>query len=145
MTLLLTGFTLLTILSCAYSIMAGGRPARIACLMMAIATVATRLATLDHDARLPLLLVDTSLLAGLVVISLYTDRFWPLWTAGLQAAGVASNIAVMLSERIDFNIYHAVIAFWSIPIFLVMPLGIYLDQKAARNAKPRDSGRVEQD
>lgn len=129
-------FVLLLILSGCYSVVAGGRPARIAYLLMVIATVATQVVTLDTDARLPLLLVDTALLAGLIGIGLFSSSYWPLWAAGLHASGVAASIAVLLSHQIDFNLYHAILGFWSIPIFVMIPVGIYLDRRGMCHAEP---------
>jgi len=137
MILLQASFTTLLILSIAYSSIAGGRSGWIACLMMFIAAVATYLVTQNQGARVPLLLVDLGLLIGLMWVSLTSTSFWPLWTAGLQASGVASNIAVLMIPPIDFKVYHAVLAFWSIPIFVVMPLGIYLDRRALRRHASR--------
>lgn len=144
MLILKFGFGLLMFLSAVYSIVLGGKPARLACLSMFIAAVATQLVTLDHDARWPLFLVDTALLYSLITISLRGDQYWPIWAAGLHGAGVAANIAVLASTQIDFKIYHAIIAVWSIPIFLVMPVGIFLDRRAVQHADARRQGGMGQ-
>lgn len=130
------GFALLIVLSCGYAIWSGGRPARLACIMMVGTAVMTQFVTLDHQARWPLLTVDTALFAGLVWISLTSDRFWPIWIAGLHGAGVASHVAVLLSDDIDFHLYQALIGYWSIPVLLVMPLGIMLDRRSTSHVEP---------
>lgn len=143
MIVLLASFTLLLIMSSTYSVIVGGRPARLACGMMVIATIASQLVTLDANSRVPLMAVDTVLLIGLIAISLFSKSYWPLWVAGIQASAEAANFALLLSRPIDLDTFHAIVGFWSIPIFLVMPLGIYLDRRASRHAK-EPGGRVGQ-
>ncbi|SES13482.1 hypothetical protein [Sphingobium sp. YR768] len=141
MIVLKASFILLMILSAIYSVMIGGKTARITCLMMIVAAFVTQAVTLNHNVRWPLFAVDVILLAGLMFVALRSNRFWPLWTTGLQSAGVAAHIAVFLSRHIDQNIYHAVMGIWSLPIFLVMPIGIFLDQRAEQHNDAERSRR----
>lgn len=129
MLILMGGFVALLLLSCGYAIIAGGRDARLACAMMLAASLLTPAVTLATTAKWPLMTVDTMLLFGLVTVALYSRRYWPLWTAGLHSVAVAGHIAVQYAPDIAFRIYHAIIGFWSIPVLLVMPLGIFLDRR----------------
>lgn len=128
-TIVLQIFFVLLLLCCVYSAWFGGKDARLAVGMMVIAVFATRAVTLAFTVRWPLMIVDTGLFAGLLAISLKSQRYWPLWVTGLHGVTVASHIATLLGPPIPYPVYHGIIAVWSIPVLVVMTLGVMLDQK----------------
>jgi hypothetical protein len=137
MPFLFASFALLMLISCGYAALAGGRDGRIAVAMLLTAALLTPLATgLTHDGR-ALALVDTALFAGLIILALQSKHYWPLWLAGLHGAAMAGQIVTHLSPDLPRNIYHAIVAFWSIPMQVVIVIGVMLDRKAARHVELR--------
>lgn len=123
------------LISCGYSVIAGGRDGRVAVAMLLAAAVMTPVITgLTHD-RWALALVDAALFIGLVVLAMRSNHFWPLWLAGLHGAAVATQIVSHLNPDLPRNIYHAVVAFWSIPMQVVIVVDILSDRRVARHAE----------
>ncbi|MCI4589569.1 hypothetical protein MOK15_05625 [Sphingobium sp. BYY-5] len=134
MQIVMFSFLLLLVMSCAYALIAGGRDARIACAMLVSASLLTPMVTLFSHARWPLFLVDSSLLVGLTMLAMRSRYFWPMWVAGMHGVTVAGHIASTLTPNLPWNVYHAIIAFWSIPVQLTMALGIFLDSRGTNHA-----------
>lgn len=123
------------LVSCAYSALAGGRDGRIAVAMLLSAALLTPLITgVTHD-RWALSMIDAALFAGLIALALRSNHLWPLWLAGLHGAAMATQIVSHLNPDLPRNIYHAVVAFWSIPMQVVIVVGILLDRRAANHVE----------
>src|ERR687889_1233199 len=88
----------LLILTCGYALYRGGRHERlvaVTCIVATIATIAVNspLNRMYADVEQGALLVDLAVLGAFVAIALVSDRFWPLWVAGLQ---LTTSIAHLL-------------------------------------------------
>ncbi|HEU0310960.1 MAG TPA: hypothetical protein VFR36_07070, partial [Sphingomicrobium sp.] len=82
-------FAPLLLAVCIYAWWRGGSDERIVAATCLAGTVATMLAISPLHQRYSgveegLLLVDLAVLAGFVAVALRSERFWPLWVAGLQ-------------------------------------------------------------
>ena len=124
------GFLALVLMTCAYAILFGERDARIACAMLVSAALLTPVVTVIPHARWLLFAVDGALLIGLLILAMWSRHYWPLWVAGLHGVSVAGHVVTALTPHLPWNVYHAIIAFWAIPVQLVMALGIFLDSRA---------------
>jgi hypothetical protein len=135
MPLLFASFAALMLVSCGYSVLAGGRDGRIAVAMLLSAAMMTPLITgFTHD-RWALAMVDTALFAGLIALAIRSNHYWPLWLAGLHGAAMATQIVSHLNPDLPRNVYHAVVAFWSIPMQVVIVVGILLDRRAVNHVE----------
>lgn len=125
-------FTLLILASSAYAFLAGGRDGRWATTMLlgaALATIpASKLNPSWGSTHFGVLGVDLALLAGLVWLALRTDRYWPIWLAALHLGAVATHLATLIGSQ-DPAIYRMLQTFWSIPMQIILPLGIALDRR----------------
>jgi hypothetical protein len=106
----------------------GMRDERLAALTCVMGTVLTILATPALNARylhfeLGMFLVDLTVLAAFTGIALRSDRFWPLWVAGLQLTGTAVHLLQFLQPDLMPFVVGAALAFWSYPILLVIAVG----------------------
>jgi hypothetical protein len=126
--LLIILFWLLLLASCGYALWRGRRYERIAALVFIAATV---LSVLGHS---PLrlryvgietvdVIVDTAVLVAVVAIALASDRFWPLWVAGLQLVDSMSHLMKVIDAEIVPRVYAAAERFWSYPILAILLLG----------------------
>lgn len=135
MPVLFASFAVLMLVSCGYSVLAGGRDGRAAVAMLLSAALLTPMITgFTHD-RWVLAMVDTALFAGLIALAIRSNHYWPLWLAGLHGAAMAAQIVSHLNPELPGNIYHAVVAFWSIPMQVVIVVGILLDRRTASHVE----------
>ena len=122
---------------CAYAFLHGRRDERFAALICIMATVATRLAVSPlserySDVEIGVLLVDLLALGGFVFIALRTDRFWPLWVAGLQLTTMISHGLKAVELDLVPHAYGAAARFWVYPIFLIIVVGTWRSHQSAR-------------
>ena len=128
--LLVVLFWLLLLMSCGYALWRGRKYERIAALVFVGATV---LSILGHS---PLrgryvgieatdLIVDSVVLFAVVGIALVSDRFWPLWVAGLQLVDSMSHLMKAIDVDLLPKVYGAAERFWSYPILLILLIGAW--------------------
>lgn len=70
-------------------------------------------------------LVDLGAFVAFTILALRSDRFWPLWVAGLQLTTLSSH--AMKAVHIDLlpQAYAAAARFWVYPIFLIIVIGTW--------------------
>ena len=109
----------------------GGLDEKLAAMGFVVATLASNLANTTEYAHTEtgVLLIDLALLAGLLVLALRSDRFWPMWAAAFQLVGTMVHIASM-TETGDFAWAYAVgLIFWSYPVLIALMVGTWLEAR----------------
>lgn len=114
----------------AYAFWRGKADERLAAMICVIATIATRLLLSPVGSRytgleLGVLTVDLLTLVGFVFIALRTDRFWPLWVAGLQLTTLVAHFLKAIELDLVPQAYAAAGRFWVYPIFLIIVIGTW--------------------
>jgi hypothetical protein len=84
-----------------------------------------------------ILLVDIGALAGFTWVALRSERFWPLWVAGLQLTTVIAHGLKGVQLDLMPQAYAAAARFWVYPIFLIIVVGTW--RSARRRAESRRS------
>jgi len=123
-------FWIVLVVSCGYALWRGRRYERIAALVFVSATI---LSILGHS---PLrgryvaletsdLIVDSAVLVAVLAIALVSDRFWPLWAAGLQLVDSMSHVMKVVDAQLIPTVYGAAERFWSYPILIVLLIGAW--------------------
>lgn len=98
--------------------------------IIATATCGTMIAqvTLDEGAlTAAILAIDVFLFAMLVLLSLRSSRFWPMWFSALCAVGVLANATAYIFPHADSALYQNYAGFWAIPALLALLVGTLLD------------------
>lgn len=90
----IASFYLVAAASVAYAWWRGGQPERVTAAMVMIAAIATGLIPTVPGITFakvvwPLFAIDMLLLAGLTVVALLADRFWPLYFCAIHLVAVA--------------------------------------------------------
>lgn len=121
----------------AYAFLRGKADERLAAAICVLATLATRLVVSPLASRYSgvetgVLIVDCLTLAGFVVIALRTDRFWPLWVAGLQLTTLVAHMLKAVQLELLPYAYATAARFWVYPIFLVIVVGTWRSHDRAR-------------
>jgi hypothetical protein len=115
---------------CFYALWRGGTDERTVAATCLAGTAATLLAISPLQQRYAgveqgLMLVDLAVLAGFVVVALRSDRFWPLWVAGLQLTTSIGHLLKGIDQELLPRAYGAALQFWSYPILLILAAGTY--------------------
>lgn len=127
-------FLPLLLLSCGYALWQGNRDARIVAATCVLATLATHLAIAPLRERYSsveegVLLVDAATLLVFVMVALRSDRFWPLWVAGLQLTTAIGHALKGVHIELLPQAYGAALRFWSYPILLILVVGTFRNQR----------------
>ena len=117
-------FVILLIVTCGYAIWRGRRDERVVAIACLVATIATRFLVSPVSIRysnveLGLVLVDLAMLATFITIALQSQRFWPLWVAGLQLTTSMAHLQLLPKA------YGAAVALWSYPILIILAVGTW--------------------
>jgi hypothetical protein len=137
-------FDVLLLVSCGYALWRGRKYERIAALVFVSATLLSFFGESPVQHRyagieITDLLVDNGVLVALIAIALLSDRFWPLWAAGLQLVDSMSHFMKAVDADLIPTVYGAAERFWSFPILLVLLVGAWRSHKrdlAKRDALP---------
>ncbi|HXH52497.1 MAG TPA: hypothetical protein VNH53_03585 [Sphingomicrobium sp.] len=120
----------LLIFTCGYAFYRGGRYERLVALVCLAGTVAT--ITVNSpiteryvDVEGGALLVDSAVLAAFVAIALHSDRFWPLWVAGLQLTTSIAHFLKAMQPELVPQAYGVAVRFWSYPILIILIVGTW--------------------
>jgi hypothetical protein len=138
-------YHLLLVAVAAYAFLRGRSDERMAAAICIIATIATRLVLSPVTSRYSgiefgVFIVDLLTLAGFVAIALRTDRFWPLWVAGVQLTTLVAHMLKAIKIDLLPHAYAAAGRFWVYPIFLIIVVGTWrshqrrLDERRAKAA-----------
>jgi len=123
-------FDVLLLVSCGYALWRGRKYERMAALVFITATLLSFFGESPVQHRyagieVTDLVVDSGVLAALVAIALLSDRFWPLWAAGLQLVDSMSHVLKVIDADLVPAVYGAAERFWSFPILLVLLIGAW--------------------
>ena len=142
--LLVALFWVLLLVSCGYALWRGRKYERMAAAVFVIATILS----IVGSSPVPLryvgiatgdLVVDTGVLLALFAIALLSDRFWPLWAAGLQLVDSMSHLMKAIDADLLPKVYGAAERFWSYPILLILLIGAWRQHRrtvAEQSRKP---------
>lgn len=122
---------------CVYAWLRGGTDERIVAATCLAGTMATLLAISPVHQRYAgveegLMLVDLAVLAGFVTVALRSERFWPLWVAGLQLTTSIGHLLKGVDQDLLPRAYGAALQFWSYPILVILAVGTYRAHRRAR-------------
>ncbi|MCY7280679.1 MAG: hypothetical protein LH610_07260 [Sphingomonas bacterium] len=78
-------------------------------------------------------IVDLAVLIGFTAIALRSDRFWPLWVAGLQLTTILAHLLRAMDLNLIPQIYAVAARFWVYPIFLIIVIGTWRSHQRSRD------------
>ena len=79
------------------------------------------------------MLVDVAVFAGFLWVALRSERFWPLWIAGLQLTTMLGHAFKLIDTGLFSRAYGAALAFWGYPIVLILAIGTWRAQRRMRS------------
>jgi hypothetical protein len=78
-----------------------------------------------HRIEAIVFLIDLAVFGIFLVIALRSDRFWPLWVAGLQLTSMSVHLINILHPDLMRFVIGVALAFWSYPILLIIGIGAW--------------------
>jgi hypothetical protein len=129
-------------LTCGYALARGRADARIVAAVCMIASVVTAFVLSAWQRRYSgvetgELVVDIVTLSAFVFVALRSDRFWPLWVAGLQLTTSMSHVLKALDLGLMPQAYAAAEKFWSYPILLILAIGTWRGHRRMEASRKR--------
>ena len=139
----LTYWLLLAAVS-AYAFLRGRVDERLAAVICIVATFVTWLFNSPMQQRFSgvevgVLAADMVALVGFTALALRSERFWPLWVAGLQLTTILAHALKAIHFDLVPQAYAAAARFWVYPIFLIIVVGTWRSHQGARG-KPQTDG-----
>ena len=130
---------LLTAVS-AYAFWHGRFDERLAAGICIVATFVTWLfnSPLQHrfsNVEVGVLAADTIALVGFTALALRSERFWPLWVAGLQLTTILAHGLKAVQLDLVPQAYAAAARFWVYPIFLIIVIGTWRSHQRTRRER----------
>ena len=81
--------------------------------------------------------VDVIVFLGFLWVALRSERFWPLWIAGLQLTAILGHVLKAVDIGLFPKAYAAAMVFWSYPIVLILAIGTWRShQRSLRDKEP---------
>ena len=119
---------------CAYAFLRGRTDERIVASIFIVASVGSALvapsvATIFSRIESGILLIDLAAFAGFTFVALRSNRFWPLWIAGLQLTTLVGHLLKAIELDLMPQAYAAAARFWVYPIFLILVIGTWRSHK----------------
>lgn len=109
----------------------GGFDEKVAASAFVVATLASRLVQQNYaHTETGVLVVDFLLLAGLLVLALKSDRFWPMYAAAFQFVGSLVHVASMAEQGSYAWAYAVGLVFWSYPVMIALMVGTWLEARS---------------
>jgi hypothetical protein len=130
-------FWALLLVTCGYALWRGRKYEQMSALICLAASLVSVIArTRVHQPYLGIeggdLVIDTLVTIAFVVIALRSDRFWPLWVAGLQLTISMSHIFKALEPDLLPLAYAAAERFWSYPTLLILFVGAWRQHRRSQ-------------
>ena len=131
-------FWAILFLTCGYALWRGRSDERIVAASCLAATVATRFAISPLQTRYTsvesgLMVIDLVMLVIFIWIALTSNRYWPLWVAGLQLTNSISHLLKFADLELIPRAYGAAAAAWSYPILVILAIATWRCHHRARD------------
>lgn len=126
-------FGLLLLGSCGYALWKGSRDARIVAATCLIAAIASIPAAAYGAVETTVLIVDLLVLTSFLYVALRSDRFWPLWIAGLHVTTVVAHALKLVSADLVPIAYAVALRFWAYPELIILALAVWRHNQRERS------------
>ncbi len=129
-------FNVLLLGSCGYALLKGTRDAQIVAVTTLVASFASYfLVSRYAGVEVGVLAVDVMVLSAFTAVALKSDRFWPLWIAGLQLTSTFGHALRAVEDQMVPIAYAVSLRFWSYPIQIILIVAVWRSQRRKQRAR----------
>jgi hypothetical protein len=133
-------FNALLLGSCGFALLKGTRDSKAIAAICLAATAATYLSMSGYRAlEGDIMIIDLMAFLGFTWVALRSDRYWPLWVAGLQLTTSLGHLLKAVSSDMVPLAYAAALRSWSYPILIILAVGVW------RELRRREPDRIDYD
>lgn len=130
-------FRILLVLVAVYALWRGRRDERQVGIIFVVGVIATELVLPAPRFRFAgvethLMMVDIAVFLGFTWVALRSERFWPLWIAGLQLTAIFGHVLKAIDVQLFSRAYAAALVFWAYPMLLILAVGTWRGQRRAK-------------
>ncbi|HET7577337.1 MAG TPA: hypothetical protein VFK19_12355 [Sphingomicrobium sp.] len=123
-------FRVLLALVALYALLRGRRDERQVGIIFVVGVIATELVLPPRQERFEgvethLMLVDVAVFLGFSWVAIRSERFWPLWIAGLQLTAIFGHVLKAIDVQLYARAYGAALVFWAYPMLLILAVGTW--------------------
>ena len=111
--------------SCGYALWKGTRDARIIAATCLIAAFASFPFAGYGSVEMTVLVVDVVVLALFLYVALQSDRFWPLWIAGLHVTTMIGHALKLMSSDLVPIAYAVALRLWAYPELIILAVAVW--------------------
>lgn len=130
-------FNALLVGSCGYALWRGTRDAKVVALICLAASAATYVAMSGYNSvEEDILVIDLLVLAGFTWVAMKSDRFWPLWVAGLQLTTSFGHFLKMYEADLVPIAYAVALRMWSYPIQIILAVAVWRSYRRGQPQQP---------
>ena len=127
----------------AYAFIRGRLDERLVALTCIVATLITWLFNSPLSERFGqvengVLVADLLALAGFTLVALRSDRFWPMWVAGLQLTTTMAHLFKAIDVNLMPSAYALAARFWVYPIFIIIVVGTWRGHRRRMSESSRE-------
>lgn len=120
--------------TCGYALARGRTDARIVGAVFLVGTFATltlrsHLVTEYSSVESAVFVIDMICFVFFTYAALISDRFWPLWVAGLQLTTNFGHVLKFVDSQMLPLAYAAALRFWGYPILIILAVGVWRSQQ----------------
>lgn len=134
-------FNVLLFGSCGYALLKGTRDAQIVAVVTLVASFASYfLVSRYAGVEVGVLAVDMVVLLAFTAVALQSDRFWPLWIAGLQLTTTFGHALRAFEDQMVPIAYAVALRFWAYPIQIILIVAVWRSQRRKQRARTPASG-----
>jgi hypothetical protein len=132
-----TLFRILLAFVALYALLRGKRDERTVSIILVVGVVATHFAWAPVPERFAglethVMAIDIAVFAGFLWVALRSDRFWPMWIAGLQLTAIMGHLLKAADSGLFSRAYGAALMFWVYPIVLILAIGTWRGHRRAQ-------------
>jgi hypothetical protein len=140
-----TLFRILLTIVALYVLLRGRRDERHVGIILVLGVIATHFAISPLSRRFAgvethVMIVDVVVFAGFLWVALRSERFWPLWIAGLQLTTILGHVLKAVDAHLFSRAYGAALVFWSYPIVLILAVGTWRNHR--RHLRENETSRI---
>lgn len=130
-------FRVMLVLVVAYAFWRGSRDERLVAAICIGGAIVSKLVVSPLQERYigvepAIMAVDLLMLAAFVYVALRSQRFWPLWIAGLQLTTILGHLLKAVGGDMVPKAYGVALGFWAYPIIFILAIATWRTGRIAR-------------